>query len=126
MPPMITSPIQLNATLASEASPTLVPTCHQDHSEQLTSNDSSEQIQPLASEIHTGLPSSDKDDVSAAAGNSIFDPEKFRDLQSETQQLSEQLTDFELVWTPRSAGDADGLGLLKFPDNYSDNESEWA
>ena len=125
MPPMITSPIQLNTNLASEV-PALVPTCHGAHSEQLTTDAHSQQIQPLSSAIHTGLPRSDKDDVSDSAANSKFDPEKFRDLQSETQQLSDQLTDFELVWTPRSAGDADELGLLKFPDDYTENESEWA
>ena len=120
MPPMITSPMPPNVVHASEA---LVPISNQENSALLMTKDSSAQISSPVSEIHTGSSKSCKLDISDTAADSGFDADKFRVLQSETQQLSEQLTDFELVWTPRSTGDAD---LLQFPDDYSENESEWA
>jgi hypothetical protein len=116
-----------NVVHASEAS---VPISNQENSALLMTKDSSAQISSPVSEIHTpvseiqtGSSKSRKLDISDTAADSGFDADKFRVLQSETQQLSEQLTDFELVWTPRSTGDAD---LLQFPDDYSENESEWA
>ncbi len=119
MPPMITSPMQCNAARASEELPP------QHTYEQLPQHTVPAQIQPQVSEIHIDPPNSPKEQESVDAVGPNFDPEKFRTLQSETQQLSEQLTDFELVWTPRSLGEADGAGLLKFPDDFSENENVW-
>ena len=119
--PMISSPMQLNSSCAAGVSPASVLACNQGHSVQLTKND----FQPQLSEIETDFVKSHKEHASEIAENSEFDVEKFQALQSQTQQLSDHLTDFELAWTPRSSGD-DGVQLLTFPGDDSENESEWA
>ncbi len=121
MPPMITSPMQPNSSCAAGASPASMLACNQGHSVQLTKND----FQPQVSEIETDFLKSRKEHASESAENSEFDIEKFQALQSQTQQLADHLTDFELAWTPRSSGD-DGVQLLTFSGDYSENESEWA
>jgi hypothetical protein len=119
MPPMITSPMQYNAARASEDLPS------QHNYEQLLQHTVPAQIPPQVSQIHIDPPNSPKEQELDNAVGPNFDSEKFRTLQSETQQLSEQLTDFELVWTPRSLGEADGAELMKFPGDFSENENEW-
>jgi hypothetical protein len=121
MPPMITSPVQLDSSHGTVANPTLATTLHPERFEQLAKID----CQPSLSQNETPLPKSHTQSASETKGDLAFDEEKFQALQSQTQQLSDHLTDFELAWTPRSSGD-DAVQLLAFPDDYSENESDWA
>jgi hypothetical protein len=126
MPPMITSPMHFNSVHAPEASPTSAAfTSDLDHSVQLARNDYSAPIQPHVSEA---VPLNSHQQVSSDFDEkSSFDEEEFRALQTQTQHLSEQLTDFEVAWTPRSnRSSVDGDGFLKFMGDDSDNESNWA
>jgi hypothetical protein len=127
MPPMITSPMQFNSAHAPAVLPTATFTSDLDHSVQLAANDNSAQIQPHVSET---VPLNSHRQVSSEIDEkSSFDQEEFRALQTQTQHLSEQLTDFEVAWTPRSnhsSVDGDGVGFLKFPGDNSDCESDWA
>jgi hypothetical protein len=127
MPPMITSPMQFNSAHAPAALPTSTFISDLDHSVQLAANDNSAQIQPHVSET---VPLNSHRQVSSEIDEkSSFDQEEFRALQTQTQHLSEQLSDFEVAWTPRSnhsSVDGDGVGFLKFPGDNSDCESDWA
>jgi hypothetical protein len=120
MPPMITSPMQLDSTNAAGASVATTTTLNPERSLQLAKND----VQASLSQHESQLPKSHSRGISEIERNSVFDEEKFNALQSQTQQLSDHLTDFELAWTPRSSGD-DGVPLLTFSDEFSENDNEW-
>ncbi len=111
--PMITSPMQLDVAQAVDASPSSAVEVHQDADVQ--GNDHLQE--PQLNVSVSAFPSNDSPLSPAVPSVSLAE---FRDLQSQTQQLSDQLTDFELVWTPRSSKSGDCADLETF------SESGWA
>ena len=113
--PMITSPMQLDVAQAVDASPSSAVEVHQDADVQ--GNDHLQE--PQLNVSVSAFPSNDSPLSPAFPSVSLAE---FRDLQSQTQQLSDQLDDFELAWTPRSSRSGDCADL----EPFSDNESGWA
>ena len=123
--PMITSSTPLIAAQAANAPPTPAIAAHQDACVQ--GHDPWQHFQSnacLAAPPSNNALSPVVTPFALSPAVAPFNLDEFRDLQSQTRQLSDQIADFELVWTPRSSGDGDGAELWKFSDNFSDNESE--
>jgi hypothetical protein len=112
--------MQMSSSRPTGSPPTSILAYDQNHCAKLAHDG-----QPQLTEVETDILKSPKEHASEIVGNSEFDLEKFQALQSQTQQLSDHLTDFELAWTPRSSAD-DGGQLLTFPVDYSENEGDWA
>jgi hypothetical protein len=123
IPAMITSPMPPSSVHVVEESPNANLKSNQESSVHHRRSECSPHILPCLPDS-SELSKSHSASASKSA-SSLCSLAEFRDLQSQTQQLSEQLTDFELAWTPRSSVDGEGFGLLKFPDEFSDNETEW-